>query len=144
MGHLGRSELKGENGDVVFLPKGLGGLRDGFGRLSGDGGRAIEAEEIALRIAGFDDAIANECEPSRGRQLERGLRIVCLGGKTQGQAILEWKFFAIQVWSQMAGVCSCELAGGIDANDEAGGEAPLLRDNIRTFMACRISPGLWV
>ena len=45
--HLDGSVLEGEDGDVVFLSELLGGAGDLFGGLGGDGGGAVEAEELA-------------------------------------------------------------------------------------------------
>ena len=47
----------GEDGDVVFLAEGFGGIGDVKGCLVAGMAHAIEAEELAGWAAGFDDVV---------------------------------------------------------------------------------------
>ncbi len=55
-GHSG-CEGKGEDRDIVFLPKGAARVSDGFSCVRDDAGRAVETEEFAIRVASLDDAV---------------------------------------------------------------------------------------
>ena len=47
----------GQDGDVILLPKGLRCVCYFFGGLGGNGLGAFKAEQLAVLIARFDDAI---------------------------------------------------------------------------------------
>lgn len=53
----GRREGESEDGDVVLLAEGLCGLRLASRRLGGDRSGAVEAEELAGLVAGFNHAV---------------------------------------------------------------------------------------
>ena len=69
MQHLCRGKRQSEHGDVVFLAEGPRGLGDFFGGFSGNGGRALKAEELAMSIAGFDHAVTEQHERVTGHEL---------------------------------------------------------------------------
>ena len=55
-----RRQIEREDGDVVVLAELLCGLGDGGGGLVGEGGCAVEPEELAGGAAGFDDAVGQQ------------------------------------------------------------------------------------
>lgn len=56
----GGDELEGEDGDIVFLAELLGGAGDGFSGLGSQVASAVEAEELAGSVAGFNHAIGKQ------------------------------------------------------------------------------------
>src|SRR5580698_9323821 len=74
-----RQTSEGEDGDVIILAEGLGGFRNGFRRLSGDGRRALESEEFSGRGARLYHAVGEQRDLLIFFLVKRGLGVRGLG-----------------------------------------------------------------
>ena len=85
----------GEDGDVVFLAEFAGGVGDVEGGLVAEVMDAIEAEQLAGGLAGFDHAVGHEQDPVAGVQVEADFVVADVGQNAQRQAAGEatsWLF----------------------------------------------------
>jgi hypothetical protein len=64
----------GQDGDVVFLAEFFGGVGDVEGGLVAEVVDAVEAEEFAGGVTGFDDSVGEEPDAVAGRGRGDGLR----------------------------------------------------------------------
>src|SRR5581483_1805125 len=88
---------------------------------------AIEAEQFAGGVAGFEDAIGEECEGVFRVELEGGVRIFSGADDAERQPGFEGNFDAVAIGRKMTGVGEGDFSISRDARAKAGDEAALLR-----------------
>ena len=123
---------------------GLGGAGDGFGGLSAEVAGAIEAEQLALPAAGFDDAVREQGHLSAEGQGEDGLVVNRIRAQPERQPVFERYLLAVDVGRQVTGVGGGEGAIGATRRTRQVVNPPEFRPIILWFMAERILPGDWV
>src|SRR5580692_4070874 len=127
MEYLSGSEGEGEDGDVILLTVSLGSGCDLGGGKIGEGTGAFESEELAFKIAGFDDAIGDEDERIAGREGNGGFRVGHIEAESQRQVGFDGDFFELAIGGEMAGIGDGGCAAGGDAEDETGDESAVGR-----------------
>jgi hypothetical protein len=111
-----------EDGDVVFLPKGLCGFGDGKGRGVGNGGGSLEAEEFPLRTAGLHHSIRDQRKLVLRTKLEDRIAVRSLRNQAQREAALDRHFYSVDIGSDVAGIRDSNGLVGGNAKDQAGRE----------------------
>jgi hypothetical protein len=119
--------LQGQHCYVVLLSEGLRGGGDVMRGLRADCPGAVEAEELMLRVHGFDDSIGKERERVAGGELERGLVVFRIGGQSKWQTGIKLDLFSVAIGGKVAGIGHGDRALRRHADAEAGDEAALLR-----------------
>ena len=66
-----RRALDGDHGDIVLLAESLCGFDNGSGRLRRELAAALKAEQFALRVLRFDDAVGIKREAAAGARWNR-------------------------------------------------------------------------
>ena len=82
----GGSKTDGEHGDIVLLAEGLRGGSDLCGGTAADGAGTFEPEELASRVARFENAIGEEGEAVLGLKVEDGLGVLRRAGDAEREA----------------------------------------------------------
>ena len=122
----GGSKTDGEHGDIVLLAEGLCGGSDLCGGTAADRAGTFEPEELASRVARFENAIGEESETVLGLKVEDGLGVLCATGDPEWEAGFHGDLGAVPVGGEMAGIGEGEFPVGIYAYTEAGHEAAFL------------------
>ncbi len=102
----------GEDGDVVLLAEGFGGISQVEGRLLAQVADAIEAEKLAGGLARLDHSVGEQENAVAGMEIEAGLFIADLGQHAQRKSAGQGDLLAVEIGRQMAGVGDDHLAIG--------------------------------
>ena len=104
-GDAGGEAGDGEDGDVVLLAEGEGGVDGlaGVGAVGDEVGETVEAEEIAFGGAGFEEAVCIEGEAVADGEGEGGSLEGCCGKDAEGQGGGEGELLCVKEGGEMAG-----------------------------------------
>ena len=119
-----RGETDGEHRDIVFLAEGFRHGSDLCGGTAAEVTSTFEAEELAARVAGFEDAIGEKSEIVLGIKAEDGLGVLRRAVDAEREAGFNGNLDAIDIRRQMASIGEHDFPvrgyARTQASDEAG------------------------
>ena len=100
----GGSETDGEHRDIVLLAEGFRHGSDLCGGTAAEVASTFEAEELAARVAGFEDAIGEKGDVVLGIKAEDGLGVLRRAVDAEREAGFNGNLGAVEIRRQMAGI----------------------------------------
>ena len=143
-GGEGGGALDGDHGDVVGLSELLRGANDVCGGLRGQAAGALEAEEFAFLVLGFDYTVGVEGQAAAVGQMEAGCFVIADGNHAKGKRAGEFDLLAVEVGGEVAGIGDGDPAIGGDMGHEGGGESAVAAANEAVVEVGKSSAGDWL